>query len=65
MIATLWDVPDEGARRFLQSLVAGLSRGGDPAVSLREARADLIRQGIHGPDVWAAFQLVGSSAPTP
>jgi CHAT domain-containing protein len=64
VIATLWDVPDDGARAFLKVFFADYTRRGDAPASLARARAEIIRQRTYGPEVWAAFQLIGATVPT-
>ncbi len=63
VIATLWDVPDDGARALLQVFFAEYARSGDAPASLARARAEIIRRHTYGPEVWAAFQLIGATAP--
>lgn len=63
VIATLWDVPDHGARALLRVFFADYARSGDAPAALARARAEIIRQRTYGPEVWAAFQLIGATAP--
>jgi CHAT domain-containing protein len=60
VVATLWDLPDQGGARFVEAFLAGLARNEDPAEALRVARRQAIAEPGTDPEVWAAFQLVGA-----
>ncbi len=58
VVATLWEVRDRGAARMVDGIYRSLATGRPLSAAVREAKLAAIRHGA-GPDVWAAFVLVG------
>jgi CHAT domain-containing protein/tetratricopeptide (TPR) repeat protein len=58
VVASLWNVNDEGAARFMGSFYRSLSAGRSKAAALRSAKLASFRRG-EPPRIWAAFVLLG------
>jgi CHAT domain-containing protein len=58
-LVTLWNVDDRSTAEFMKSFYRSLESGGDLAVAVKDAMAELRRQRPH-PYYWAPFTLVGA-----
>jgi CHAT domain-containing protein len=59
VLASLWEVNDRSAVRFMDSFYGGLRRS-DKATALAMAQRQMLRSGVYRhPYYWAAFELVG------
>ncbi|HZN02269.1 MAG TPA: CHAT domain-containing protein, partial [Candidatus Polarisedimenticolia bacterium] len=61
-VATLWEVPDGVAARFMSRFLAALGRSGSPAESLQAVRSEFAASGdarLRHPGAWAPFVYVG------
>ncbi len=64
VLATLWDVDDETTAAFMEQLYARLAAGVEPAEALRRTKLALRGDPRWArPSLWAAYVLVGESAP--
>lgn len=59
-LVSLWRVRDKDAYFFLERFYNDLSRGASPAVALRQARREAIREG-QSSAVWGSFVLRGAA----
>ncbi|MEM9539716.1 MAG: CHAT domain-containing protein [Cyanobacteria bacterium P01_E01_bin.42] len=59
VIATLWQVGDEGSANLASAFHKYLSSSATPEEALQLAQKDMIRQGAH-PAFWGGFTLIGS-----
>ncbi len=61
LLASLWNVADDGTRELFGAFYRSLRSGRDPAAALSAAARTLIRgQKYSHPFYWAAFQTIGS-----
>ena len=63
VVASLWDIEDQTAARFLRAFYARLAQVSDPVVALRDAQLSLLTssdQELRNPAAWAAFELFGA-----
>ncbi|MBI5247572.1 MAG: CHAT domain-containing protein [Elusimicrobia bacterium] len=59
VLVSLWSVSEDSTTELARDFFARLERGLTPRAALREARAELRRQGYEHPFYWAPFVLVG------
>ncbi|MDP9314355.1 MAG: CHAT domain-containing protein [Chloroflexota bacterium] len=64
LITSLWQVPDEAARRLMAPVYRELKSGVGKAAALRAAQLSVLHEapGLH-PAFWGAFQLIGDAGP--
>ncbi|MFI5118786.1 MAG: CHAT domain-containing protein [Thermoanaerobaculia bacterium] len=60
VVASLWNVNDEGTASLMESFYRRLARGLGKGDALREARLELARRGA-APRLWAPFVLIGDA----
>jgi CHAT domain-containing protein len=58
VLATLWPIEDQAARRVLESFHQDLQEGFRPSEALTRAQRELRKEGV-GIEDWAAFRLSG------
>ena len=66
VVASLWEVEDEGSAIMLASFYEELRRGVDPLSALRNAQVRAVQArdpATRHPGRWAAFQLIGGISP--
>lgn len=62
VVGTLWPIEDRAVVPLATAFHRNLVAGADPASALRKAKLEALRAG-DPPSVWAAFELIGASAP--
>jgi CHAT domain-containing protein len=62
VVASLWDVNDERATRFMESFYRYLSEGKSKSEALRAAKLDFLSHASAAPRDWAAFVLIGDAS---
>ena len=67
VIATLWDIDDRAAAKFLYHFHDHLSRNGDAAISLRETQLSALRGNLafRAPSLWSTFEVFGAATRKP
>lgn len=68
VVGSLWDVDDESTSALMRRFHEHYARTGDAGGSLRAAQVSLLRDAdarLSTPSAWAAFTVVGGSAPLP
>lgn len=62
LLASLWNVHDVPSAALMKRFYSHLLAEGDAAEALRQAKLDLLREGVHTrPEDWAGFVLTGVS----
>jgi CHAT domain-containing protein len=64
VVASLWDIDDEGTRLLAQGLHKRLRSGEGISEALRGAQLELLHsedESLSSPSVWAAFQVLGGT----